>query len=230
MTLRAFIARLDMVGRLARRTVAVVTGETPGNKAAVVDVNLAPSYGCVAIGADLRRLRMARRFAAGHAAVVATLAGGRHALEYGAGMAGFAGDGGMGSLKREFGIAVVEIAIDLDAAVDLLSLDRRKRAKQHHDPNRDVSHRPERDCQMQYSKIGKAWARRLPSSLTGGSFPCGHVPPHPMKPAVDLEPTHSQPPQPGYWANHADRTLTYALRPRIIPLTRGKLVLAATAV
>jgi len=87
----------------------------------MVDMHLAPPDFIVAQRASIGGLRMVRRLALGHAAIVALLADRRHPLEHPARMTGFARYGRMGTVEGEIGLGiVVEVPVDFDLPVDLL--------------------------------------------------------------------------------------------------------------
>jgi hypothetical protein len=101
--------------------VAVVAGEAPSSERRVIDLHLCPINLPVALTASLRGFRMIGRFAFGHAAAVASLTGLWESFEHRARVAGLARHGAMRALEGKSRLPMIEVAVDLDGAVDVLS-------------------------------------------------------------------------------------------------------------
>ena len=116
----AFRAGRNVVLWLAGGHIAIVAGETPGRERLVIDIDLGPTDRSMTLAAGIGGFRVIFRLALGHSAVVAFLASRRHALEHGTGVTGFARHRTMRALEWKTRLPVIEVAVDLDAAVDLL--------------------------------------------------------------------------------------------------------------
>lgn len=116
----ALRAGRDMSCWLAAGHIAIVAGETPRRERRMIDIDLGPTDRSMTLPAGIGGFRVIFRLALGHSAVVAFLASRRHALEHGTGVTGFARDRPVRTHERKPGALMVEVAVDLDAAVDLL--------------------------------------------------------------------------------------------------------------
>ena len=116
----AFRAGRNVVLWLAGGHVALVAGETPRRERRMIDIDLCPTDRSMTLAAGLGGFRVIFRLALGHSAVVAFLASRRHALEHGTRVTGFARHRTMRALEWKTRLPVIEVAVDLDAAVDLL--------------------------------------------------------------------------------------------------------------
>lgn len=121
--------------------VRAVAGEATGTQNTVINIDSTPLRSDVAISADRTGLGMISGFAARHGAIVALRASLRHTLENCPGMTSFTGDIGVSTFKREVSCAMIEVAVNLDAAIDFLGKCHGTDTENHSEPNRDVSHR-----------------------------------------------------------------------------------------
>ena len=188
----------------------------------MVDMHGTPFCGAVAKRTVIAGFRMEFGLARCHAAVVTFFTSLRHALENGPGMAGLAGNFRMGAVKRKAGLPVViEAAINLDEAVDLLGRNLHAKAKaKHRQANGDEPHRSGHFCQTQIPHIGRAygWPTPLHSRKKrifdkGPGNPCSQSNARQSSPSAGIASDL-------WYAIRADRSLTYALVRIIIRLTR----------
>lgn len=128
--IRTFGWRGDVVRGPSGGCLTVVAAETVRHERRVVNVDLTPFACGMAQAARLDGLRMVAGFSRRHAAVVTLLALRWHAGKHGSRMARLARDRGMGTIEGKAGLPVmIEIAVDLDVAVDLFSRGRLRKPK-----------------------------------------------------------------------------------------------------
>lgn len=116
----AFRAGRDMDFRLAGRNITIVAGEASCCEWFVVNVHLRPNGRSMALAASVSGFRMIDRLALRQSAIMAFLARRRHALEHGTGVAGFTLYRAVSAYERKPGALMVEVSVNLDAAIDLL--------------------------------------------------------------------------------------------------------------
>jgi len=130
--------RLDVVLVLACCDFIVVAAEAIVGDRTMVHMHLIPVGGIVTFSTGFASGRVVFRLALGHVAVVAFLAGRRHALEDRTFMAGLARYRLVDANQIKCGGGVVKIAVNLDGRIDLFGPARRAGKYKHRDEHHDA--------------------------------------------------------------------------------------------
>ena len=143
MAFGAFASRPVVEGSQSFGHVRAMAGEAAGTQITVINIDSTPLRGNVAISADRTGLGMICGLAARHGAIVALRASRRYTLENRTGMASFTGDIGVCTFKRKISCAMIEVTVNLDAAIDFFGKCHGTDAEKHSEPNRDCFRRVE---------------------------------------------------------------------------------------